>query len=272
MTTDRELRIASLATGAMAYREAGDGPALLLMHGMNGSSRSWRAQREALGARYRVIAWDAPGYGGSDPIEPNADAYADAAAMLIEALGVRRATVLGHSMGGVVAGRLAHRHPACIERLVLSCSHWGLARPHGAPFPPSYQRRLDDRRNLADDEYGRERARRMLPADGAAEVAAEIAAIAREVREEGLRRAIRMELDCDNRALLTALSIPILLIDADRDPVLKPDRAEALAALLPRARRVTLHGVGHAPYLEDARAFNAAVEAFLEDRCAAPAP
>lgn len=265
------LRIVSLASGTMSYRETGDGPALLLLHGLNGSSASWDAQHEALGARFRVIAWDAPGYGRSDLLEPVADAYADAANLLLEALGVRRAAVLGHSMGGVVAGRLAHRHPERIDRLVLSCTHWGLARPAGEAFPPAYQRRLEERRRLADDEYGRERARRMLPADAAPDVAARVAAIARDVREEGLARAIRMELDCDNRAALAALAMPILLIDADRDPVLKPERAEALAALLPRARRVTLRGIGHAPYLEDPRAFNAALVAFLEDRCETPA-
>lgn len=267
-----ELRRAALATGAMGYREAGEGPALLLMHGLNGSSRSFAAQHDQLAARYRVIAWDAPGYGGSEAIEPRADAYADAAAALLDALGVQRATVLGHSMGGVVAGRLVQRHAHRIERLVLSCTHWGLARPPGAELPARYAARLEERRSLADMEYGRERARRMLPADAAPEVAEAIAAIAREVREEGLARAIRMELDCDNRAALAKLEIPILLIDAERDPVLKPERAQALAALLPRARRVTLQGVGHAPYLEDPRAYNAALEAFLEDRCAARVP
>ena len=259
-----EVRVAALPGGALSYREAGRGSTVLLLHGLNGSSKSWGPQFNTLGRRHRVIAWDAPGYGKSAIIDASIDAYADAAAGLMDALAAEPGTVVGHSMGGVVAARLAHRRPDLVRRLVLSCTHWGLALPAASPLEPRYVRRIEARRSLPTAEYGRTRAKNMLAPGAAPQVAATVAAIAEEVTVEGLEGAIRMEHSADNRPMLATLSIPILLIDADRDPVLPPERADALAAFLPTARRVTLAGSGHAPYLEDVAGFNRAVEEFLE--------
>jgi pimeloyl-ACP methyl ester carboxylesterase len=104
-----------------AYRMAGDGPVLLLIHGIGDSSRTWLGVLPALAERFTVIAPDLLGHGGSD--KPRADyaaaAYACGMRDLLSVLGVERATVVGHSLGGGVAMQFAYQFPERCERLVL---------------------------------------------------------------------------------------------------------------------------------------------------------
>ena len=107
------LSTTDLAHGIVAWRGAGQATPLVLMHGLGGSSRSWEFQYRNLGDTFRVVAWDCPGYGASDDLAdptPGVDDYVTAALGLIDALGFETVALLGHSMGGVIAGRLASRH------------------------------------------------------------------------------------------------------------------------------------------------------------------
>jgi pimeloyl-ACP methyl ester carboxylesterase len=249
--------------GRVSFREAGNGPVLLLLHGMNGSSKSWAWQLDAFSGRYRVVAWDAPGYGLSDVVEPEVDIYAEQAARLAQALDCSQLFVVGHSMGGVVAGRLCCRYPNLVRALVLSGTHWGNAVEPGTPLASKYARRLRDLEQLPAAEYGEARARRMLP-DGTSErVLQQVAAIAAETRPDGLRAAGQMVDRADNRELLRRLRHDVLILAGERDSVGAPERSAKLSEHIDGARLVTLPGVGHAPYLEAPRLFNEAVERFL---------
>ncbi|MDH6187475.1 pimeloyl-ACP methyl ester carboxylesterase [Streptomyces sp. CZ24] len=107
--------------------EAGtEGPLVLCLHGIGSSSASFAAQLAGLSPVARVVAWDAPGYGRSaDPdTAPGLDGYADAAAGLIRARG-GSAHVIGVSWGGVIALRLALRHPDLVASLVVADSTRG---------------------------------------------------------------------------------------------------------------------------------------------------
>lgn len=258
-----ELKIAELRQGAISYREAGRGAPILCLHGLNGNAKSWRAQFGLLGGRHRVIAWDAPGYGQSGVVDGGANAYADAAAELLTALDAAPAIVVGHSMGGIVAGRLAARHPEVVSHLVLSCTHWG-GCSEGSPLDEKYLERLDERRALPSDDYGRTRAAKMLPPNATADVFQEVADIASEVPLAGIENAAHMLHEADNRPELASLAMPILILDGAMDPVLKPQRAALLAELLPNARRVTFEALGHVPYLESPEIYSQAITQFLK--------
>jgi pimeloyl-ACP methyl ester carboxylesterase len=104
-----------------AYRMAGSGPAVLLIHGIGDSSRTWLGVLPELARRFTVIAPDLLGHGGSD--KPRADyaaaAYACGMRDLLSVLDVERVTVVGHSLGGGVAMQFAYQFPERCERLVL---------------------------------------------------------------------------------------------------------------------------------------------------------
>lgn len=108
----------------VAYREAGAGEVLLLIHGMAGSSATWRAVLPQLSEKYRVVAPDLLGHGES--AKPRGDyslgAFAAWLRDLLDELAITRATVVGQSLGGGVAMQFTYQHRAYCERLVLISS------------------------------------------------------------------------------------------------------------------------------------------------------
>jgi pimeloyl-ACP methyl ester carboxylesterase len=111
--------------------EAGQGPPLILLHGLFGSARNWGAVQKALATDYRVVALDLRNHGAS-PHAPEMDYAAQAAdvAETLAALGIKRAVVLGHSMGGKAAMILALTRPKLVTRLVI-------ADIAPRPYPPA---------------------------------------------------------------------------------------------------------------------------------------
>jgi pimeloyl-ACP methyl ester carboxylesterase len=108
----------------VAYRIAGDGPVLVLVHGMATSSETWERVMPALAARFTVVAPDLPGHGASAKPwgEYSLGAYGNILRDLLVVLGYERATLVGHSFGGGVAMQLAYQFPERCERLALVCS------------------------------------------------------------------------------------------------------------------------------------------------------
>src|SRR5260221_11681974 len=108
----------------VSYRLAGDGPVVVLVHGLAGSSTTWKHVMPALAESYTVLAPDLLGHGQS--AKPRGDyslgAYASGIRDLMAVLGLERATFVGHSLGGGVAMQLAYQFPERCERLVLVAS------------------------------------------------------------------------------------------------------------------------------------------------------
>ena len=133
-----ELKTAQLTHGRLTYRETGEGKKrqnLLFLHGLLGNAKSWsyQFQDRSLGQNYRLMAWDAPGFGGSDLVEAHIDAYLAALAEFVDHVAEGPIFLVGHSMGGTLAARYAARYPEQVRRLVLSCTHPGYAEPETAP-------------------------------------------------------------------------------------------------------------------------------------------
>lgn len=257
-------QIAALARGALSYRTAGQGPTVVFLHGLAGNSLSWVRQFPALSAGYRVVAWDAPGFGRSDVVAPDVEVFAETLGDLLDHLDGGPAALVGHSMGGVVAARFAARHPDRVTHLVLSCTHAGYGEPADSPIQPRAEQRVRELAAVGADEYGRIRARGLFPAGFADKDAMELAArVASEARPDGILCSTRMLQLADNRPILPRLTMPVLVITGGKDPVVKPDLRDELRTLTPMARRVEMPGLGHAPYLEDPGAYNALLDEFL---------
>src|SRR4051812_15121780 len=108
----------------VSYLTAGDGPPLVLLHGIGGAAASWRPQLTALADAHRVVAWTLPVYEEADTASgrPSMSDYADDLAALLDHLGARSAHVVGISMGGVLALELYRRAPNRVHTLVLADS------------------------------------------------------------------------------------------------------------------------------------------------------
>jgi pimeloyl-ACP methyl ester carboxylesterase len=113
----------------IAVERRGEGPALVLVHGAVCDSRVWRAERDSLSDAFTVVAWDAPGCGqSSDPPEHFRMAeYGDCLARFIEALGLERPHVLGHSWGSTLVLELYRQRPRFMQSLILVGTYAGWA-------------------------------------------------------------------------------------------------------------------------------------------------
>ncbi|MEB4208076.1 alpha/beta fold hydrolase [Mycobacterium sp. 94-17] len=119
-----EVKFLQLHGDRIAYRDEGDGDVLLLIHGMAGSSETWRSVIPPLSKQFRVIAPDLLGHG--DSAKPRTDYSLGAFAVwlrdFLDELGVSHATVVGHSLGGGVAMQFVYQHPDYAQRLILISS------------------------------------------------------------------------------------------------------------------------------------------------------
>ena len=254
---------------------AGAGRPVLFLHGLGGSARYWGESLAALAGELRGIALDLPGFGSSDrAAEPfSLDGAADTLAGACTALGIERATIVGHSFGAGIAIRLAARHPALASALVL-------VGPTGlAPVPGSERRRLLLATALyqplariplrwempvARSGLSRRALWRYLfarPDEVTPAVAEMLLRGSREARQ--LRSAARAALDDLVAQDAAALTIPIGAIWGTSDLISGPAERAALAAAVPQAQIRELEGVGHVPLLEAPERFRAALRDLL---------
>src|ERR1700739_3580036 len=127
---DADSRIVRAGDATFSYLKAGSGPALVLLHGIGSAAASFRHQLEALSARFRVVAWDAPGYGASTPLtiaHPDTSDYAAALDAWLGAVGIDRCHLVGQSLGTLIAARFAAEQPWRLFSLTLA----SVARGHG---------------------------------------------------------------------------------------------------------------------------------------------
>ena len=139
------LQLARQSHGQLSFRSHGDGEGIVFLDGLPGSSKSWAFQFEHLSRNYRMIAWDAPGFGPSEMVPASIDAYVEALREFVANIGQPKVSLVGHSMGGTVAARFAATFPDLVLRLVLSCSHTGYGEPETAPMSAKFHRSAEPR-------------------------------------------------------------------------------------------------------------------------------
>jgi pimeloyl-ACP methyl ester carboxylesterase len=263
----------------VVYRTAGHGPPVVLIHGMVNSSRHWQAVALRLAQRYTVIAPDLVGHG--DSATPRGDyslgAHAAVIRDLLSALGVERATIVGHSLGGGVAMVFFWQFPERVERLALVSS--GGLGPEVSPLLrtialPGASALV----SLAGHQLvtsGLDRAGAALRARGSW-VGSQLQAISRALRPlggPGARRAfvhsLRAVIDARGQRVSAAdrlyllEGVPTLIAWGERDRTIPIEHGRAAHAAVPHSRFVTIPGAAHFPHLEAPAELATALEDFI---------
>ncbi|MGY2067576.1 alpha/beta fold hydrolase [Blastococcus sp. SYSU DS0619] len=256
-----------------AFIRAGDGPPLLLLHGIGNNCHTWAGVIDRLARSHTVIAPDLLGHGDSD--KPRGDysiaAYANGMRDLLTVLDIERATVVGHSLGGGIALQFAYQFPERCQRLVLVGSgglgpelsaglraatlpgaELVLTALAGASGPLRAGMRAVDR---LGDLAGWRRVRDLAEAGDALLALKDV-----EARRAFLR-TLRGVVDSRGQAvtaldrLYLADAIPMLVIWGDRDPIVPSVHADTVRALVPNARVEMFPGAGHWAHLDQPERF-----------------
>jgi pimeloyl-ACP methyl ester carboxylesterase len=232
---------------------------------MNGHSQSWANSFYSLSSSFRVIAWDAPSFGGSDVFGDSSEEYKNAAKALITSLKLENIILIGHSMGGLIATQLAYDSDVSVSGLVLSSTHLGFGCPKGAALMARYATRLETfNAKLSDVDYAIERAQRNTPKDTSELVIKFLANVALGIRVESIRDGGRMSQETDNTTICNNLKVPVLVLTGAKDTVISAEMHASLIAALPRAHKVVFPKAGHASFAEYPDQFNYQVIEFAK--------
>lgn len=268
--------------------EAGEGPPLLLVHGLGGSWRNWLETIPAFVADHHVVAVDLPGFGASampeEPISiPGYGRFLDA---LLGALGLGPVAVVGSSMGGLICAELAIQFPTRVERLALVSSAGFTVEREGnddalrllrrlrrlvrlyvgaaalvAGRPEPFARHAALRRVLLRQTFAHPE--RLDPALAAEQL--------RGAGKPGFIDALESVMEYPIRDRLPAVACPTLVVWGASDRMIPVDHADEFERLIGGARKLVYPDTGHAPMLEQPARFNADLRAFLQERPGASA-
>jgi pimeloyl-ACP methyl ester carboxylesterase len=277
--TDSSSRQIELHGHPVTYRCVGDGPAVVLIHGITSSSRTWRSVIPALAERHTVIAPDLLGHGRS--AKPRGDyslgAYASGIRDLLVALDIPRATIVGHSLGGGVAMQFAYQFPERIERLALVDSG-GLGGEVNLVLRAA---------TLPGAEY-------VLPLLASSPLRGAGAAVGSVLSKFGLRPSADLRgmaegfeslgdgdarraflhtarsvidpagqrVDASDRLYL-AEHVPSLIVWGERDRMIPVQHGHDAHALMPNSRLEIFSEAGHFPFNDDPQRFAALLQDFI---------
>ena len=259
--------------GRFSYEAAGDPalPPLVFLHGIGGAARGWRVQLEAFSDRYRTIAWDMPGYGGSPLLASvSIAALADALRDFLGQIGAKKPILVGHSIGGMIVQQLLVQSPDIPAAVVLAQTSPAFGKPDGdwqKEFIGARLGPLDRGETMVSlapslvselvgddpDVRGMELARDCMAA----------------VPEATYRATMLALLGFDQRSALKNIAVPTLVLSGSRDKNAPAPMMAKMASYIPSATYVELEGVGHLVNLERPATFDAALDSFLKAHAAA---
>lgn len=260
-----ELKYLDLHGDQVAYLDEGQGEVILLLHGMAGSSQTWRSVIRPLSRHYRVVAPDLLGHGHS--AKPRSDyslgAFAVSLRDLLDEIGVARATVVGHSLGGGVAMQFVYQHPDYAERLILIGSGglgpdvgWTL-RLLSAPGAELIMPIIAPPPVLSVGEKVRSFFTKMgVESPRGAEIWNAYSSFSDPETRQAFLRTLRSVVDYRGQAvsalnrLHVKAGLPTMAIWGDEDAIIPVQHAYAVQETRPDVRLEVLSGVGHFPQVE----------------------
>jgi 3-oxoadipate enol-lactonase len=251
----------------IAVEHDGDGPLVILLHGIGGRRQNFTDQLPVFARDFHVAAWDARGYGDSDDYEGPLD-FADFAAdvvRVIDHFDFETAHLVGQSMGGRICLETYAYYPGRIATLTLAGVHASFGE-----FTEAKRREFVDRRRKPLVEEGKTPAemapalaRSLVGPDVAEDVYERVVASVSALHVDSYIKTIEATTHYDRSGVLGEIAVPTLVIGGEHDSLTPPDMKRELASRIPGARLEILPDCGHMANMERPDAFNAVVLDFL---------
>ncbi|MGD9766020.1 MAG: alpha/beta fold hydrolase [Pseudolabrys sp.] len=242
---------------------------LMLLHGIGSRGQSFAALMAALPNNVDVIAWDAPGYGGSRPLDnptPAPRDYADALADLLDRLRIDRVMLVGHSLGALFAASFAAHHAGRVNALALLSPALGYRVAPGEALPAKVQARIDDLQTLGPAAFAKARAHRLVyQPERKREIAQAVEDAMAAVDPAGYAQAVQALGRGDLLADARHIKAPTLVAVGAQDIITPPDNARQAHAALSGSRFHLIDDAGHALPQEAPQAVSTLLAPLFED-------
>ncbi|MCB1395400.1 MAG: alpha/beta hydrolase [Rhodobacter sp.] len=235
------------------YRTRGSGnTTVFLLHGAYGDGRYFDDLANSLAAAgYRVVDWDAPGYGESPASEPaTIEAFAEAAQAMIRKEGTATNVVLGHSMGALIGPRLTNAEDK-VNGLILSAGSMGLP----SRSPEEQKTFLDERlapleQGMTVQEYARPLITHMMAKGASGPLVDKVFEVVLGMRTETFRASLNAITLYDGRSAVASLTKPTLMIAGEFDPACSAAGMQMMHEAAPHSEFHIIEGVGHYGFAE----------------------
>ena len=257
------------ARNGIRYAEAGQGEqALMFLHGIGGDAQSFRPQLDGLSEKRRVIAWNMPGYGSSEPLaDLTFGALADRLAEFLDGLGIDSLHLAGQSIGGMIAIEFALRYPDRVKSLILiatTSAFGGRDDSFRNEFLKTRLAPLETGRTMPD--LAREFVPQIVGSKAGREAINSAVGSMSRIEPDSYRQVISCLVTFDRRDDIERLACPVCLIAGSEDRNAPARTMERMAASIARSQFHVVEGAGHLVNLEAPGETNAIIENFLSTR------
>lgn len=251
------------------YRVRGTGDTtLFLLHGAYGDGRYFADLAEKIAAKgYRVIDWDCPGYGDSAPVAPPIiEEFAKSAQAMVQKEASGTNIVLGHSMGALIAPRLANAEPR-INGVILSAGSMGF--PNRSP--ENQKKFLEERlapleQGMSVQDYAEPLIKHMMGKGASGPLVDRVFEVVLAMKTETFKTSLRALTLYNGRPSLEDLDKPVLMVAGEEDPACTAEGMRAMNEIVKHSTLHVLSGVGHYGFAEAPDAYRGLVLQFLAER------
>ncbi len=253
---------------SMNYKITGKGDCLVLIHGAGDNLNAWYNQVPAFSKSYRVLTYDVRGHGQTELTKGDytLDIWADDLYALLGTLGIDKAYVLGHSLGGMIAATLALKHPKMVKTLILSNSGGASVMSEEA------KQQMTERRQVQKEAFEKEGMLGIFKvrttttfspgfAEKNPDVMEKYKAILLQNKPEGYRKVME-SMNRRSPIDFSKITCPTLIIAGEHDAFSSPEAGKALQSLIPKSE-LKIFPTAHATAMEQPEKYNKTILAFL---------
>ena len=258
------------ASGISYLQRERAGKTVLLLHGIGSCAESFETLLPYLSPNFNLIAWNAPGYGTSQPFAhdfPSAKDYADRVMEWMQAIGYQEFAVIGHSLGTLIGGSLARHYPQAVSKLVLLSCAVGYGAKAGDPLPEKAQQRLDSLEKEGAAIFAQKRARNLLfNPDSNPLLLQKITKDMSQIQLPGYAHAVQMLSYGNLVEDMKTYSQELLMMVGENDTITPVGQSEAVlkSCVSHHSKLIQISQAGHALYQQQPQHVALTINSFLD--------